>query len=171
MKNLDKAIKYHNELRKIRENKELKEKFNFPKKLEELGIGRPSTYAPTISKIMEVDRGYITKESREGVERIIHIIELKGGVITHKQKKEITGTTKNMLYPSDIGMVVSDFLSEHFGKIMEYGFTANVENQLDKIATDGLDWKGMLQEFYKPFHLQVTETMEQIGRASCRERV
>ena len=135
------------------------------KKLEELGIGRPSTYAPTITKIMEVDRGYITKESREGVERIIHILELKGGVITHKQKKEITGTTKNMLYPSDIGMVVSDFLSEHFVKIMEYGFTANVENQLDKIATEGLDWKGMLQDFYKPFHKQVAETMEHAERA------
>lgn len=135
------------------------------KKLEELGIGRPSTYAPTISKIMEEDRGYVTKENREGVERKIRVIELKSGVISHKQKKEITGATKNTLYPSDIGMVVSDFLSEHFGKIMEYGFTANVENQLDKIATDGLDWKGMLKDFYKPFHAKVSDTMENAERA------
>ncbi|MCZ2101924.1 MAG: type I DNA topoisomerase [Chitinophagales bacterium] len=135
------------------------------KKLEELGIGRPSTYAPTITKIMEEDRGYVTKESRPGTERIIHISELKDGVIAHKQKKEITGATKNMLYSSDIGMVVSDFLTEHFDKIMDYGFTANVENQLDKIASDGLDWKGMLRDFYTPFHAKVANTMEHAERA------
>ncbi len=135
------------------------------KKLEELGIGRPSTYAPTISKIMEEERGYVTKESRPGTERTLHILELKSGVIAHKQKKEITGATKNMLYSSDIGMVVSDFLTEHFGKIMDYGFTANVENQLDKIATEGLDWKGMLRDFYTPFHAKVSDTMENAERA------
>lgn len=135
------------------------------KKLEELGIGRPSTYAPTITKIMEEDRGYVTKESRPGTERIIHISELKNGEIAHKQKKEITGATKNMLYSSDIGMVVSDFLTEHFDKIMDYGFTANVENQLDKIASDGLDWKGMLRDFYTPFHAKVANTMEHAERA------
>lgn len=135
------------------------------KKLEELGIGRPSTYAPTISKIMEEDRGYVTRESRPGVERTLQILELKSGAIAHKQKKEITGATKNMLYPSDIGMVVSDFLTEHFAKIMDYGFTANVENQLDKIADDGLDWKGMLKDFYGPFHSKVADTLENAERA------
>lgn len=135
------------------------------KKLEELGIGRPSTYAPTISKIMEEDRGYVTRESRPGVERTLQILELSSGVISHKQKIEITGATKNMLYPSDIGMVVSDFLTEHFGKIMDFGFTANVESQLDKIAVEGLDWKGMLKDFYGSFHSKVEDTLEHAERA------
>ena len=96
------------------------------KKLEELGIGRPSTYAPTITKIMEEERGYVTKESREGAKREYRFLSLQKGKITSQTKSEITGTTKNCLYPSDLGMVVSDFLSEHFVKIMDYSFTANV---------------------------------------------
>ncbi|MBK8515705.1 MAG: type I DNA topoisomerase [Saprospiraceae bacterium] len=135
------------------------------KKLEELGIGRPSTYAPTISKIMEEERGYVTKESREGVKRDFRFLHLSNGKISSKTKSEITGTTKNCLYPSDLGMVVSDFLSQHFGTIMDYGFTAEVEDQLDKIATDGHDWKKMLRNFYGSFHESVENTMENAERA------
>jgi DNA topoisomerase-1 len=134
-------------------------------KLEELGIGRPSTYAPTISKIMEEERGYVTKESREGIERKYRYLCLKNGDITSKTKTEITGATKNCLYPSDLGMVVSDFLSEHFSNVMDYGFTADVEDQLDKIASDGHDWKKMLHKFYGPFHQNVDKTMENAERA------
>jgi DNA topoisomerase-1 len=141
------------------------------KKLEELGIGRPSTYAPTISKIMEEERGYVTKESREGVNRDFRQLTLKGGIISSKTKSEITGTTKNCLYPSDLGMVVSDFLSEHFAKIMDYGFTANVEDQLDKIATDGVDWKSMLKNFYGPFHETVESTLENAERAKGKREL
>jgi DNA topoisomerase-1 len=141
------------------------------KKLEELGIGRPSTYAPTISKIMEEERGYVTKESREGSIRNFRQLTLKNGIIDTKVKSEITGTTKNCLYPSDLGMVVSDFLSEHFEKIMDYGFTANVEDELDKIATDGLNWKGMLTRFYGPFHQTVENTMENAERAKGKREL
>jgi DNA topoisomerase-1 len=135
------------------------------KKLEELGIGRPSTYAPTISKIMEDERGYVTKESREGVERKYQFLSLTNGKIDIQTKAEITGKTNNVLYPSDLGMVVVDFLSEHFGKIMNYSFTAKVEDQLDKIATDGENWRQMLKDFYGPFHKDVEETMENAERA------
>lgn len=141
------------------------------KKLEELGIGRPSTYAPTITKIMEDERGYVTKESREGSIREFRHLVLKDRAISSKTKTEITGTTKNCLYPSDLGMVVSDFLSEHFSTIMDYGFTANVEDQLDKIATDGLDWKGMLKKFYGPFHESVGSTLENAERAKGKREL
>lgn len=100
---------------------------------------------------MEEERGYVTKESREGAKREYRFLSLQKGKITSQTKSEITGTTKNCLYPSDLGMVVSDFLSEHFVKIMDYSFTANVEDELDKIATDGLDWKKMLKNFMAHF--------------------
>lgn len=141
------------------------------KKLEELGIGRPSTYAPTISKIMEDERGYVTKESREGVKRHYRILTLTKGQVTTEDKSEMTGATKNCLYPSDLGMVVSDFLSEHFEKIMDYGFTAKVEGDLDKIATEGLDWKPMLRRFYGPFHETVENTLEKAERAKGRREL
>ena len=141
------------------------------KKLEELGIGRPSTYAPTITKIMEEERGYVTKESREGIQRNFQYLKLKNGVIQSEIKSEITGTTKNCLYPSDLGMVVIDFLSEHFEQVMDYSFTANVEDQLDKIATDGKDWKVMLANFYGPFHNTVESTMENAERAKGKREL
>ncbi len=121
------------------------------KKLEELGIGRPSTYAPTISKIMEANRGYVVKESREGEERGFQILTLKNNAITKSAGKEITGATKNMLYPTDMGMIVSDFLDAHFKKIMDYGFTASIEQQFDDIAEGKMDWAKMIDDFYKPF--------------------
>lgn len=134
------------------------------KKLEEQGIGRPSTYAPTIEKIMEEGRGYVTKESREGEERKFSILTLADNRITEKQDTEITGATKNRLYPSDMGMVVTDFLEEHFEKIMDYDFTANIEKEFDAIADGNLEWQAMLSRFYGPFHQSVEQTLEEADR-------
>ena len=103
--------------------------------------------------------------------RNLQQITLKNGKIETKTKSEITGTTKNCLYPSDLGMVVSDFLSEHFSKIMDYSFTANVEDELDKIATEGLEWKNMLKKFYGPFHDSVENTMENAERAKGKREL
>ncbi|MEM9547032.1 MAG: type I DNA topoisomerase [Bacteroidota bacterium] len=136
------------------------------KKLEELGIGRPSTYAPTITKIMEPDRGYVLKDSREGVERKFRHLELRAGEINESTKTEITGTTSNRLYATDMGLLVVDFLSEHFGEIMNYNFTANVEQRLDGIAQGKEEWKALLKSFYEPFHKDVEDTKENAERAS-----
>ncbi len=138
------------------------------KKLEELGIGRPSTYAPTISKIMEEARGYVTKESREGKLRKYVELTLKDQSIAEQKHEEITGTTSNRLYPTDMGMVVTDFLDEHFDEIMNYGFTAEMEERFDRIAGGKEEWKGMIREFYGPFHSDVTETLETAERAKGR---
>ncbi len=136
------------------------------KKLEELGIGRPSTYAPTISKIMETNRGYVVKESREGEERIFQVFTLKNNNISKTTGKETTGTTKNVLYPLDMGMIVCDFLDEHFKKIMDYGFTASVEREFDDIAEGKIEWAQMIDRFYKPFHETVEKTLAEADRAS-----
>ena len=140
-------------------------------KLEELGIGRPSTYAPTISKIMEEDRGYVTKESRPGVERVFRTISLKNNQIQESEQTEITGATTNRLYPSSIGMIVTDFLDQHFTDVMNYKFTADVEEQLDKIASGEHQWKGMLRKFYGYFHPLVENTMETADRAKGRREL
>src|SRR5690606_33087069 len=131
------------------------------KKLEEQGIRRPSTYAPTISKIMEEGRGYVVKESRDGVERNFMVLTLEDNKIKEKKETEITGTTKNRLYPTDMGMVVTDFLEEHFEKIMNYNFTANIEKEFDEIAEGTLEWQTMLARFYGPFHKNVDQTLEE----------
>ena len=136
------------------------------KKLEELGIGRPSTYAPTISKIMEEGRGYVVKDSRPGIERAYKILTLANGQISGEEKVEVTGTTKDRLYPTDMGMVVSDFLSEHFEKIMDYGFTADIEKEFDQIASGSREWRSMLEHFYDPFHDLVEQTLENANRAT-----
>jgi DNA topoisomerase I len=136
------------------------------KKLEELGIGRPSTYAPTISKIMETNRGYVTKESRDGEERTFQVMTLKNGAISKKTNKETTGTTKNVLYPSDMGMIVSDFLTLHFDRIMDYGFTAGIESRFDDIAEGKTDWAKMIDGFYQPFHALVEKTLKESDRVS-----
>ncbi|MCB0543736.1 MAG: type I DNA topoisomerase [Saprospiraceae bacterium] len=136
------------------------------KKLEELGIGRPSTYAPTITKIMEDNRGYVTKESREGEERQYQILTLKKNEIQKTAGKEMTGATKNVLYPSDMGMIVSDFLDSYFKRIMDYGFTASVEAEFDHIADGKLDWTRMIDSFYKPFHERVEKTLKEADRVS-----
>jgi DNA topoisomerase I len=135
------------------------------KKLEELGIGRPSTYAPTISKIMEPDRGYITKESRPGEERKYLLLTLRQGEISEKIETEITGATTNRLYPSDVGMIVTDFLNDHFETIMDYGFTAEIEEKFDDIAAGKFDWTKMLADFYFPFHDTVEGTIQNAKRS------
>ncbi len=138
------------------------------KKLEELGIGRPSTYAPTISKIMEKERGYVTKESRPGVERHYYEVTLENDDLTQQQLTEITGATSNRLYPSDMGMLVSDFLTKHFAEIMNYSFTADIEDKLDEIASGKENWQEMLDDFYGPFHETVEKTIEEAQREKGR---
>jgi DNA topoisomerase-1 len=128
------------------------------KKLEELGIGRPSTYAPTISTIQ--NRGYVLREDRPGEKRDIKIINLVKGRITQSVKTEIAGKEKSKLFPQDIGMIVNDFLMENFPEIVDYNFTAEIEEQFDEIAGCKLKWTGMLEKFYEPFHKTVTNTLE-----------
>lgn len=134
------------------------------KKLEELGIGRPSTYAPTISTIQK--RGYVEKVEREGEIREFDYLELKNNSITEIKKSETTGKDKNKLTPTDIGIVVTDFLIEHFDRILDYNFTAKVEEQFDEIAQGMIEWTKMIQDFYTPFHANVEDTLENSERAT-----
>jgi DNA topoisomerase-1 len=134
------------------------------KKLEESGIGRPSTYAPTISTIQK--RGYVEKVEREGEKRSFDYFILMNNEISKEIKSENTGAEKNKLSPTDIGIVVTDFLVEHFGDIMDYNFTADVEKEFDDIAQGLLQWTDMIHKFYKPFHDNVENTLETSERAS-----
>ncbi|TSA35113.1 MAG: type I DNA topoisomerase [Porphyromonadaceae bacterium] len=134
------------------------------KKLEELGIGRPSTYAPTISTIQT--REYVVKEDRQGTIRDIDGLKLKNGKITGFTKNEKTGFEKSKLFPTDIGMVVNDFLTEHFGNIVDYNFTASIEAEFDSIADGKMVWYEMIHRFYKPFHEQVELTEKTSSRSS-----
>jgi DNA topoisomerase I len=134
------------------------------KKLEELGIGRPSTYAPTISTIQK--RGYVEKIEREGELREYDYLELKGTTISESKKSETTGKDKNKLTPTDIGIVVTDFLIEHFDRVLDYNFTAKVEEQFDEIAQGLIEWTKMIQDFYTPFHANVEDTLENSDRAT-----
>ena len=134
------------------------------KKLEELGIGRPSTYAPTISTVQK--RGYVEKKELDGEERAFTVLELANNTITKSSKTEITGREKNKLFPTDIGMVVTDFLIENFAHILDYHFTAEVEGQFDLIAQGKMNWTAMLTAFYKPFHDSVEHTLENSDRAT-----
>lgn len=135
------------------------------KKLEELGIGRPSTYAPTISTIQK--RGYVHKEEREGTEREYAVITLDNSKKIKKEKrKEITGADKGKLFPNDVAMLVNDFLLEHFPQIMDYKFTAHIEEELDEIANGKMDYHEMLDEFYLPFKEKVDKTLETSKRVS-----
>ncbi len=126
------------------------------KKLEELGIGRPSTYAPTISTIQ--NRGYVTKEDKPGNERKYTVYTLKDNLVKEEAKTETTGAEKAKLFPSDIGMIVNDFLIDHFDDIMDYNFTASVEKDFDEIAEGKLNWTKMIDKFYRPFHHKVDIT-------------
>jgi DNA topoisomerase-1 len=134
------------------------------KKLEELGIGRPSTYAPTISTIQ--NRGYVVKEEREGKQREFKVISLKDGHVKESTKTENTGAEKNKLFPTDIGAVVNDFLVEHFKGIVDFNFTAKVEKEFDEIAQGLKNWTEMLRTFYDPFHIEVETTLLNANRAS-----
>ncbi len=132
------------------------------KKLEELGIGRPSTYAPTISTIQ--NRGYVLREDRPGENRIVRIITLEKGKLAMTSKTEVAGKEKSKLFPQDIGMIVNDFLIENFSDIVDYHFTADVEEQFDEIALGNLKWTSMLHSFYGPFHKTVENTLEKKDR-------
>jgi DNA topoisomerase I len=129
------------------------------KKLEELGIGRPSTYAPTISTIQQ--RGYVIKEERPGKERQFSVILLEKGKIKESISTEITGAEKGKLFPDNIGMLVNDFLVEHFTEIMDFNFTASVEKEFDEIADGKVNWTDMIKRFYKSFHQKVEDTLAQ----------
>jgi DNA topoisomerase-1 len=126
------------------------------RKLEELGIGRPSTYAPIISTIQK--RGYVVKESRPGKERTYHELVLQGQSIKEVEKNEIYGAEKNKLFPTNTGIVVTDFLMQHFADVMDYSFTAKIEAAFDEIAQGKLNWVKMLREFYDHFHPKVEAT-------------
>jgi DNA topoisomerase-1 len=134
------------------------------KKLEELGIGRPSTYAPTISTIMK--RNYVEKREKEGVKRIFQILTLDNkDLIKQETASEITGAEKNKLSPTDLGLVVTDFLKLHFEKVMDFNFTAKIEGEFDEIAAGKLKWSDMLASFYEPFHVTIEHTLETAERA------
>ena len=126
------------------------------RKLEELGIGRPSTYAPTISTVQQ--RGYVEKGNKEGVKRSFDVLTLKGGKIAEATKSEMTGNEKAKLLPTDVGIVVNDFLMEYFPGIMDYNFTATVEKEFDEVADGEKEWTGMMDAFYQDFHPLVEKT-------------
>ncbi len=133
------------------------------KKLEELGIGRPSTYAPTISTIIK--RNYVEKKDREPVKRDFRILKLKDDKIVKVTEQENTGAEKSKLFPTDLGLVVTDFLSQHFEKVMDYSFTAEIEKEFDEIAEGKMKWNKMVADFYTPFHSGVEHTLETATRA------
>ena len=134
------------------------------KKLEDLGIGRPATYATTISTIQ--NREYVTKGNNEGEERLYNVIELNKGAITESIQKEKTGSNKGKLIPTDIGMIVNDFLVDNFNNILDYGFTAEVEKNFDKIAEGNQNWTEIIKNFYESFHLNVSEVKDNAERQS-----
>ena len=133
------------------------------KKMEELGIGRPSTYAATITTVQK--RGYVEKDTRDGYERISKVIELKNNQLEAKEISSITGAEKNKLFPTDIGIVVTDFLIDNFSDVMQYSFTASVENEFDEIAEGKKVWNEMIANFYKGFHDQVNVVTDSSGKA------
>ncbi len=134
------------------------------KKLEELGIGRPSTYAPTISTIQK--REYVIKEDRIGVSRSFTQVTLKKSKITEEIRSENVGFEKSKLFPTDIGTLVNNFLVQHFNNILDYNFTASVEEEFDEIAEGKMVWNQMIKEFYFPFHKQIEATLENTGKVS-----
>ncbi len=138
------------------------------KKLEELGIGRPSTYAPTISTVQK--RGYVDKEEKKAKQRNYKVLTLEGENIKNEELTENYGAEKNKLSPTDIGIIVNDFLVEHFDRVMDYNFTASVEKEFDDIAQGMLTWQQMIKSFYSPFHDNIEETMEH-GERSSGERL
>jgi DNA topoisomerase I len=132
------------------------------KKLEELGIGRPSTYAPTISTIQK--REYVEKRDKEGTPRPYRVLVLKNDSISKREASENTGAEKAKLFPTDLGLVVTDFLKQYFDDIMDYGFTAKIEKEFDDVADGKLQWNEMLEEFYGPFKKDVDKTIETAER-------
>ncbi len=139
------------------------------RKLEELGIGRPSTYAPTISTIQQ--REYVEKGNKEGEERIYNILTLKDGRISDTQRGEVVGAEKSKLFPTDIGAVVNDFLTEYFPGILDYNFTANVEKEFDEIAEGEVEWTAVLKNFYEHFHPAVEQVLNTKTERKAGERI
>ena len=139
------------------------------KKMEELGIGRPSTYAPTISVIQ--GRGYVEKAEREGVERKYTVLKLQGKELKKTTATERTGADKGKLFPTDIGMVTNDFLVAHFAGILDFHFTAKIEKQFDEIAEGHSKWSKMIEDFYGPFHQAVKNTESIVGKASGKRQL
>lgn len=137
-------------------------------KLEELGIGRPSTYAPTITTIQQ--REYVLKGERKGEERTYAVDSLKGGKLTHTDKKELVGVDKGKLIPTDIGIVVNDFLMDNFSEVMDYNFTANVEREFDKIAEGNAEWTKEMKLFYKGFEPEVEKVLNARSEHKAGER-
>lgn len=132
------------------------------KKLEELGIGRPSTYAPTISTILK--RGYVEKRDKEGIKRDYRVLILRNNQLYKTQESETTGAEKSKLFPTDLGLVVTDFLNQYFDDIMDYGFTAKIEEEFDEIANGKQKWTKMVDSFYHPFKKDVENTIETAER-------
>jgi DNA topoisomerase-1 len=132
------------------------------KKLEELGIGRPSTYAPTISTILK--RTYVEKRDKEGVKRDFRVLVLKNDNIQKAVEQENTGAEKSKLFPTDLGLVVTDFLKQYFDDIMDYNFTARIEQEFDEVASGKLIWSKMIDDFYNPFKKDVDNTIENAER-------
>ncbi len=139
------------------------------KRLEDLGIGRPSTYAPTISTI--INRGYVLKQNRDAVKREYTKYTLKGEKISSKRLSENVGKEKNRLAPTDIGIMVNDYLESQFASILDYNFTANVEKEFDRIAEGEIEWQSMIGDFYKPFHGMVESAVETQTNAGNNARV
>jgi DNA topoisomerase-1 len=132
------------------------------KKLEELGIGRPSTYAPTISTILK--RGYVEKRDKEGTRRDFRILRLVGENISKVTEQENTGAEKSKLFPTDLGLVVTDFLNQYFKDVMDYGFTAKIEGEFDEVANGNIKWNSMIDDFYHPFKKDIDSTLENAER-------
>jgi DNA topoisomerase I len=132
------------------------------KKMEELGIGRPSTYAPTISTILK--RGYVEKRDKEGVQRNYSVFVLSNDKISRKTETENTGAEKSKLFPTDLGLVVTDFLKQYFDDIMDYSFTARIEEEFDEVAQGKMKWNKMINDFYSPFKEDVEKTIETAER-------
>ncbi len=139
------------------------------KKLEELGIGRPSTYAPTISTV--ITRGYVIKQNRDGEKREFTQLTLKKGKISEKMMSEKVGKESNRLLPTDIGMLVNDYLEAQFANILDYNFTANVEKEFDKIAEGSVKWDSMIADFYQGFHSSVENALESQATSTNQTRV
>ena len=139
------------------------------RKLEELGIGRPSTYAPTISTVLQ--RGYVEKGNKEGVKREFDVLKLKNNKITETVKLEMTGNEKAKLLPTDVGIVVNDFLMEYFPEIMDYNFTASVEKQFDEVAEGEKEWTILMDKFYQEFHPLVEKTAQTKTEHKVGERI
>jgi len=133
------------------------------KKMEELGIGRPSTYAPTISTIIK--RNYVEKKDKEALKRAFRILKLHNNQIQKITEQENSGAEKSKLFPTDLGLIVTDFLSQHFKNVMDYSFTANIEKEFDEIADGKIIWNKMVEDFYTPFHTGVAHTLETAERA------